>query len=82
MKLRCLADGNPLLEGRFLGGTTLAIVGKEEFYRNPPSAVVLFAISHLREIIAEFQTRLPGSIMIGVAGADFRCQPLGEWPRA
>ncbi len=79
-KLRCLYDGNPLLAGRFLGGTSLPIRLKSELFKNPPSAIVLFAISHAREILAEFKTILPGKVLIGLAGADFRCQPLADFP--
>jgi SAM-dependent methyltransferase len=79
-KLRCLSDGNPLLAGRFLGGTGLPIISKEKLVRNPPPAVLLFAISHAREIIAEFKARLPGNTLVGMVGADFCCQLLTKYP--
>jgi hypothetical protein len=78
-RLSCLYDGNPLLAGRFLGGTSLPIFASNELFRNPPSAIVLFAISHVPEVIAELKAHLPGGTPIGLAGADFRCLALDEF---
>jgi hypothetical protein len=78
-KLRCLCDGNPLLTGRFFGGTSFPILSREQLYQKPPPALLLFAISHVQEIIAELKKHLPGEVLVGLAGADFRCQPLAEY---
>lgn len=80
-KLHRLSDGNPLLVGRFCGGTSLPIVSKHELFCDPPEAIVLFAVSHAREILEEFKAALPGKVLIALAGADFRCQPLADFPR-
>jgi SAM-dependent methyltransferase len=79
-RLQCVYDGNSLLAGRFLGGTSLPIAPKTELFQNPPTAVLLFAISHANEIIAEFKANLPSEVLIGLAGADFRCAPLADFP--
>lgn len=73
-----LHDGNPLLAGRYLAGTALPIESREALYAKPPPAVLLFAISHRREILAEFRERLPLSTLVGIAGDDFAWAPLGD----
>lgn len=78
-KLAGLYDGNPLLTGRCLAGTELRIEPKQELFRRAPAAILLFAISHVKEILAEFKARLPASTIVGVAGHDFACQPLGDY---
>lgn len=81
-KLRHLCDGNPLLTGTYFGGTALPIVAKRELFTTPPPAVLLFAISHVREIVAELKVHLPGSVLVAEAGGEFRFQPLAEFPSA
>jgi hypothetical protein len=79
-KLSKLCDGNPLLAGRYLAGTALRIESKQELFKHPPAAILLFAISHVKEIMAEFKARLPAAMVIGIAGHDFACQQLGDCP--
>jgi SAM-dependent methyltransferase len=78
----CLAglhDGNPLLRGRFLAGTTLRIEGKESLlHRNPP-AILLFAISNATEILAEWKRELSGETLVGIAGGELLLQPLKDY---
>lgn len=69
-------DGNPLLAGRFLAGTTIPIDGKDKLFERPPAGLLLFAISHEREILEEWKARLPLDVCVGVVGRDFTCKPL------
>jgi SAM-dependent methyltransferase len=78
-KLSGLYDGNPLLAGRYLAGTLLRIEPKQELFKHPPAAILLFAISHVKEILAEFRAGLPASTLVGICGHDFACQPLGDY---
>jgi 2-polyprenyl-3-methyl-5-hydroxy-6-metoxy-1,4-benzoquinol methylase len=71
-----LCDGNPLLNDRYLAGTSLRIRGKEAFFQQPPPAVLLFAISNAAEILAEWRTRLPGDFLVGIVGGEFPFRPL------
>ena len=74
--LACLHDGNPLLTGRHLAGTPLQIRGKEALFQKPPPAVLIFAISNAAEILNEWHTRLPGTLLVGLVGGDFPLLPL------
>jgi SAM-dependent methyltransferase len=77
-KLTCLHDGNPLLAGRYLAGTPLPIRGKHDLWSSTPPAVVLFALSHRNEILAEWREHLPGETLVAVAGGDFARGPLAS----
>ena len=77
--LTCLYDGNPLLSGRYLAGTPLPIYDKEAFLRQPPPAVLVFAISNTIEILNEWRTQLSGDFLVGLVGGDFPLQPLKEF---
>ncbi|MGA9874760.1 MAG: class I SAM-dependent methyltransferase, partial [Solirubrobacteraceae bacterium] len=74
--LTCLHDGNPLLTDRYLAGTTLPVHSKEALFKQPPTAVLIFAISNTVEILNEWRTRLPGDLLVGLVGGDFPLQPL------
>ena len=60
-RLEALYDGNRLLHGRRLAGTALAIGTPDELAAARPPAVVLFAVSHAAEILADWRRRLPGT---------------------
>jgi SAM-dependent methyltransferase len=77
--LTCLHDGNPLLAGRYLAGTTLPIHGKEALFQQPPPVILLFAISNVTEILVEWQQRLPADVIIGIVGGEFEFQTLGTF---
>ncbi len=81
-KLECLYDGNALLTERFLGGTSLRILSRERLFEHPPRAILLFALSHVREILEDFRRYLPPEVMVGIAGLDFTYQPLADYPCA
>jgi SAM-dependent methyltransferase len=74
--LSCLHDGNPLLTDRYLAGTRLPIYGKETLFQKPPPAVLIFAISNATEILNEWQSCLPGDLLVGLVGGSFALQPL------
>lgn len=71
-----LHDGNTLLNDRYLAGTSLHIRGKEALFQQPPPAILLFAISNTAEILAEWRTRLPGDVLVGIVGGEFPFAPL------
>ena len=69
--IRRLHDGNPHLAGRFLAGTDVPISAKEALSAQPPAGVLIFAVSHWREIAAELRARLPGDTPVGIVGDGF-----------
>jgi SAM-dependent methyltransferase len=75
-RLDGLCDANPHLAGRFLGGTPLRIAPKAELFARPPASILLLAISHRPEILADLRAHLPGETLVAVAGEDFACGPL------
>jgi SAM-dependent methyltransferase len=77
-RLGALYDGNALLHGRHLAGTRLPIRPPDELYARRPEAVVLFAVSHRDEILAEWSERLPADTLVAVAGEDEACRPLAD----
>jgi SAM-dependent methyltransferase len=77
-RLVALHDGNALLHGRHLAGTRLPIRTPQELYAAPPRAIVLFAVSHRDEILAEWRRELPGDTLVAVAGEDDDCVRLAE----
>ena len=77
-RLAALYDGNALLHGRHLAGTRLPIRSPEQLYGDPPPAVVLFAVSHRDEILAEWHERLPPDTLVAVAGEDETGSPLAD----
>jgi len=77
--LTCLHDGNPLLTGRYLAGTALPINSKEALFKQPPPAVLIFAISNAVEILNEWRNRLPDDLLVGLVGGDFPLQPLKKF---
>ena len=79
-KVEMLYDGNPLLSGRYLGGTDLEIAGKADFLESPPPAVFLFAISNATEILQEWHALIPPDTLVGVVGGDFPFKPLRDYP--
>ena len=79
-RLSGLYDGNPLLAGRHLAGTRLLIEGKDALFRRNPPVIVLFAISNVTEILADWKRGLDGNTLVGVAGGDFPLKPLKAFP--
>jgi hypothetical protein len=79
-RLEKIYDGNPLLAGRFLAGTQLRIEDKTSLYQNPPRAIVLFALSNINEIVAEWKRHLPPETLIAIPSGDFSIRPLSEFP--
>ncbi len=77
-RLTRLYDGNPLLAGRYLAGTSLPILPKEELFAQAPGVVLLFAISNASEILAEWKRRLPPETLVAIVGGDFSLKPLRE----
>jgi hypothetical protein len=78
-KLKGLYDSNPRLDGRFLAGTQVPIAHKEQLFRQPPAAILLFALSHQEEILAELKARLPTDVLIGIVDHESVCQPLAAF---
>ena len=74
-----LYDGNPLLSDRYLGGTKLPIKHKETLFKNPPPAIVLFALSNTKEILEEWKTILPPSTLVAIPNKDFPLAPLSDY---
>ena len=66
-RLTCLYDGNALLHGRHLAGTELEIRDRDALLRDAPPALVLFALSHRREILAGWRATLPGETLVAIA---------------
>ena len=80
-RLDALYDGNTLLHDRYLAGTRLQILGSELLFDAPPPALVLFALSHREEILAQWRERLPGDTLVGLAGGDCELRRLDETSR-
>lgn len=77
-RIRRLHDGNPHLAGRFLAGTDIPIAAKEALAATPPPGVLIFAVSHWREIVRDLRARLPGETMVGIVGDGFPRALLAE----
>jgi hypothetical protein len=77
-RLRAVHDGNPLLHGRYMAGTKLRVGPPAELYRTAPDAVVLFALSHMDEILAQWKGRLSPSTLVAIADDECRLAPLGD----
>ncbi len=75
-RVKRLYDRNRLLHKRYLGGTSLEIRKADELFRDRPAGVILFAISHQAEIIAEFKKRLPPETVIMIADYSARIGKL------
>ena len=71
-------DGNPLLAGRFLAGTSLSISSRDDLYELRPPSILVFALSNADEIIAEFKRRLPLDTKVAVVGRDVEFKLLRE----
>jgi SAM-dependent methyltransferase len=65
-KIGVLCDANALIHGRYLAGTNLEIKDPSSLKSSPPSAVVLFAVSHYEEIVQHLKGFMPGDTMIGL----------------
>jgi SAM-dependent methyltransferase len=65
-----LYDGNLLLSGRYLAGTSLPILHRDQLYGAPPAAILLFALSNAREILADWKLHLPLTTPVAVVGRD------------
>lgn len=76
--IRRLHDGNPHLAGRFLAGTDIPIAAKAALSAPPPPGVLIFAVSHWREIGRDLCARLPGETVIGIVGDGFPSARLAE----
>ncbi len=77
-RIGCLYDGNDLLSGRYLAGTKLKIKAAKTLYSDPPPAIVLFALSNRREILASWKGNLPDDTLVAIPAGDFSIRPLGE----
>lgn len=76
--IRRLHDGNPHLDGRFLAGTDVPILSKAALIAKPPAGLLIFALSHWREIVAELRPHLPGKTAIGIVGDGFAGASLAD----
>jgi SAM-dependent methyltransferase len=77
-RLEAVYDGNALLHGRYIAGTSLEILPSAEMAAARPPAVVLFALSHRDEILTDWRERLPGETIVAIAGGDCPVAPLEE----
>jgi SAM-dependent methyltransferase len=75
-RLSCVYDGNELLHGRYIAGTSLSIRPSGELFATPPPAIVLFAVSHQNEILSDWRGRLPADTLVAIAGGDCALAPL------
>ncbi len=77
-RLLALHDGNPLLHGRRLAGTSIEIRPPAVLYESGAAAVVLFAISHREEILGAWRRHLDPSTLVAIADGDCSLAPLGS----
>lgn len=76
--LGALHDKNALLHNRYLAGTMLRILPPEHLYANPAPALLLFAISNTREILAEWKNHLPENTQVALITGDMTLKPLKD----
>lgn len=75
-KIGMLCDANSLIHGRYLAGTNLEIKHPSSLKSSPPSAVVLFAVSHYEEIVPYLKGLIPGDTMIGLLREECQLRAL------
>jgi SAM-dependent methyltransferase len=75
-RLDCVYDGNELLHGRYIAGTSLPIRPSGELVATPPPAIVLFAVSHQDEILRGWRGSLPADTLVAIAAGDCTLAPL------
>jgi predicted TPR repeat methyltransferase len=78
-RLTGIFDANRLLKGRYVAGTRLRIEDKSDLYRDPPAAIVLFAVSHAKEIIHDFKRHLAPDILVAVVSGDMPLKRLADF---